>query len=143
MMCRCVIRRRLCSAELALDTQWRMSTHLQVKFLTRTVYTEFHAQLSDDTLSHVEAELAMAVKTGRAYTRSKSFEDFALLKLFRNSFSGDITEGADRLAAAGAGAGAQTVAAQQKRKAVDGRTHRRSKRARRGKLTGGMRVEDT
>jgi len=117
-----------------------------VKFLTRTVYTEFHAQLSDDTLSHVEAELAMAVKTGRAYTRTKSFQDFALLKLFRNGFSGDITvlvrEGADRLAAAGAGAGARTVAAQQKRKAVDGRTHRRSKRARRGKCTGGVRVED-
>ena len=41
------------------------------------------------------------------------------------------------------GAGAGTVAEQQKRKAVNGGTHRRSKRARRGKLTGGMRVEDT
>ena len=40
------------------------------------------------------------------------------------------------------GAGAGTVAEQQKRKAVNGGTHRRSKRARRGKLTGGMRVED-
>ena len=71
-------------------TQRWASTHLQVKFLTRTVKAEFFAQAAAETVSKLEAELSEAVKHGRAHTRGDSFEDVALLKLSRDGFNGEI-----------------------------------------------------